>query len=174
MRIRIAVLVLLIAAIGTTGALLARDQGPEGQVQTKTTVTKRQVDPAEKAKFAASPGWEWLMYPQALRVGESFGQSSEEMVVTGYSHVEAQGGGLRFFIAKARPPKDPLDELGVKYRLVIFDADGRRYLPVHPGNTISKGNGNRTTLVNYSLFSLRPEVLPPEKATHVGFECMIP
>lgn len=168
MRNQVAAFVLLTAStLATMGGLLAKGQGPEAappKTTTRTKTTVRATPRGDRPELAVAPGWAWLMPPQELRPGLAFGQTSDDGIVSGYSHVDAEGGGLRFFFVQAGPaPRNfpPTD------RLVVFDADGRRYLPKR---VKAGGLGNRDTDLSEAIFRLGPEVLPPGKAAYIAAE----
>ncbi len=159
MRNKSPVFVLLVAgALAAMGGLLAKGQIPEG----KTTV--RLIPQVDRPKLDVAPGWTWLMGPTELRPGQCFGQTSDAGIVSGYSHVDAGGNGLRVYFVQAgqRQRVDP-----PAYHLVIFDAAGQRYLP-----KLEKagGLGNRDTQLDQATFTLGADVLPPGNAAYIAAE----
>jgi hypothetical protein len=107
------------------------------------------------------------MPPQEFQTGRTWGGASEDIILTGYSVVDAEGGVLRFFFVQAGSSVVEAPA----YRLVVFDASGRRYLP-----TRSRGGGlkNRETEVSDALFSLDPKVLAPDKVAYIAVERVKP
>ena len=165
MRNKTTVFLLLVAGtLAATGGLLARGEDPE--LKTKTAIRPRPQ--ADRPAHSAAPGWAWLMAPQELCVGQQFGQASEAGIVSGYSHVDADGGGFRIFFVQAGPT--PRVDTPA-YRLVVFDAAGERYLPkrVQAG-----GMGNRDTQISNATFALEKDILPPGKAVSVAAEQILP
>jgi hypothetical protein len=166
MRNKAAVVFLLVTgALATTEGLPVKGQGPVGST---TTTSERTTPPGNRPRLVAAPGWAWLMEPQELRVGGSFGQTSEAGIVSGYSHVDAGGGGLRIFFVQAGPsPRFDSSD----YRLVILDAAGKRHLPkrVQAG-----GLGAPDTHLSNAIFTLGPEILPPGKAAYIAAERVTP
>ncbi len=149
-----AVVVLLSSGAGLLAA------GPE------VTVTKAgKVGKLDRSKFVNEPGWAWLMWPQELRLGEKFGLASDAGIVSGYSHVDAGSGALRVFFVHAG--RDALDIPPI--RLVVFDAEGKRYLPERGQ---SGGLGSHGTQLSDAIYTLSPKTLPPGKVTRIGIERM--
>lgn len=164
MRSKLAAFLFVIAgAIATMEGTLTMGQAPQG-----TTTTSRIRPRGAQPELAVAPGWSWLMTPQPLDVGRSFGVASDAGIVSGYSHVDRGGGGLRIFFVQAGP-SPRID--APAYRLVVFDAAGKRFLP---RSIESGGQGTRDTKLSNATFVLRPEILPPAKAAYVAAERVTP
>jgi hypothetical protein len=134
-------------------------------IKTPTT-TIPDTQKFDGTRFINAPGWAWLMRPEGLRLGRRFGEAHENVILSGYSVVDAEGGALRVFVVQAGPGVlDPNE-----YRLVVFDAAGKRYLPKA---TEASALGSTTTKVRNALFTLDPKTLAPGKAEQIGFECIV-
>jgi len=143
------------------GRLLTSAQGPPAPTGS-TTITV--VDQANQPEFVNAPGWTWLIRPEELKIGRTWGWASGDgNVRTGYSVVDAEGGALRLFFVQSGP--SILDSPLV--RLVVLDAAGKRYLP-EEGD--SGGFRALQTNVSTSIFTLNPKALSPKKAAYLAVE----
>src|SRR4051812_32443950 len=100
------------------------------------------------------------MPPQELRIGREWGQAGQGRILAGYCVVDAEGGALRIFLAQTGPK---ILEFG-RYRLVVLDAAGKRYLPKQHSQGGSK---IPEAELSTTLFTLDPKTLPPSKAAYV-------
>jgi hypothetical protein len=123
------------------------------------------IERSKASDFHSDPGWEWMMSPQELRIGHTFGQAGESRILSGYSVIDSDGGALRISLVQAG--RDVFD-IPV-YRLVILDAAGKRYLPWWAD---PKRFRSYDTHVNHAIFTLPAKVLEPGRAAYVGVERM--
>jgi type II secretory pathway pseudopilin PulG len=150
------------------GGIIALPQDPNVARESTTITATAPRDKDVRPEFANEPGWMWLMRPQEMRIGRSWGQAGEDgMMLAGYSIIDSDGGPLRIFLAQAGP--NALD--GPAYRLVVFDEMGRRHLPKRgeAGGLMSQGNHLTT-----AIFTLAPKELAPDKAAYIGVERRTP
>src|SRR4051812_1409857 len=126
----------------------------------------RQTPRAERRAFDNAPGWVWLMRPQELKVGHRLGQSSEGLIISGYSVID-DSGVLRVFIVQTGPKMVDAPA----YRLVAFDRAGNRYIL---RQTEAGGFGSGEMRLSNAVFALDPKALAPANAVYLGIERLTP
>lgn len=162
MRAKAITLTLLGTTILLVSWLHAGAQEPVGEPRTTT----REVE-SRTPKFNSESGWGWAMFPQALRIGGSFGQADPSgTIVHGYAVVDSEGV-LRISFVQAGPSVDDTPS----FRLVVLDEAGKRNLPKRDN---AGGMANGGTRLHHAVYSLDPKVLPPSKPAYIGAERRTP
>ncbi|WP_152051012.1 hypothetical protein [Tautonia marina] len=132
------------------------------QVQVEEVL--REIPAHERPKFAKEPGWE-LIFPQKFRVGHDWGVAREDQVISGFSVVDTNGEVLRIHcIVAGQGLPDPN---APEFRVVVFDAAGKRYLPERDE---AGGLSNRNTNVRSSVFSLDPRIIAADRIAYIAVE----
>jgi hypothetical protein len=121
------------------------------------------IEKSPRPNFRSDFGWEWMMSPQELRIGHTFGQASEDSIVSGYSVVDARSGALQLSLVQAG--RGVIDMFS--YRPVLFDAAGERYLPSWSD---PKSFKSYETELYHAIYILKPNVLEPGKAAYIAVE----
>lgn len=146
----------------------------------RATIIEGKAEPFDATKFVNPPGWKWLMRPKALKIGDKGGASKVSFSKDGqpdtssrmfmyYSHIDADDGSLKIFLVQA----SAADSLGPpEHRLVVLDADGKRYNPKFVNNMGGGAvkSGDCWTHLGHVILRLDSKTLDPKKATHVGIE----
>jgi hypothetical protein len=124
----------------------------------------KEVPAGERPEFTSEPGWE-LISPQEFRGGRKWGFAKEDgLIVSGYSVVDADGV-LRIYCVRTSP--GGLEVNDPEYRVVVFDAAGKRYLPERDQ---AGGMGTQATHVSTAVFSLDPQTLAPGQVAYIAVE----
>lgn len=131
------------------------------QVQVVETVTE--VPAGERPEFAVDPDWE-LIFPQVFRVGHDWGVARADQIISGYSVVDSDEV-LRIHCIVAG--QGLLDSNAPEFRVVVFDGDGKRYLPERDE---AGGLSNRNTNVRSSVFSLDPRIIAADRIAYIAVE----
>ncbi|MEW4566470.1 hypothetical protein AB1L88_01255 [Tautonia sp. JC769] len=132
--------------------------------QVQVTETLREV-PNRRPEFAREPGWD-LFLPSAFRLGQTWGVGRKELLISGYSVVDSDGEVLRIHCILAGP--GGLEMNAPDFRVVVFDAEGRRYLPEHDG--VVNGLGTKTNHMRSAVFSLDPRTITPDRIAYIAVE----
>lgn len=116
--------------------------------------------------MACEPGWEWISPPRKFQIGRTWGSAGDNgVIVHGDSVVDAEGGVLRIHCVQTRPGGIEVDV--PQYRVVLFDADGNRYMPDR-----EEAGGFATQLSNlqHAVFTLGPQTLTRVQFAYLGVE----
>jgi len=136
------------------------EHGPFLHVYKRVSRTPEQVTPV----FARAPGCFWAVNPSSPG-----GMTCTIGGIVFDSQKETDGSLVMTVAHPVSPGKQPQND----YRVVVFDAERRRYLP-ELDSAGTGGHRQRGPLVAMKRFRLDPKVLPAKAVTHVAVEMVTP
>jgi len=150
-----------------SGGPQGRAPGPAGRPIDEPVPTPPPSKPTGRPTFASAPGCAWELAPEEIEIGGSWSVGGKGGVMAGYSVVDAGSGALQIILIHAVPP----DRSTPDVRPVVFDAEGRRFLPEGAG-----GNGQGGPDVHFGMahYQLDPKRLTPAKIAYFAVERITP
>jgi hypothetical protein len=136
-------------------------------------IAKSRIEATKRPKMDNELGWGWLVEPLSFSPGKGgFRNSGEGRYIMVDTVVDADGGALRLSLVQigSGPPIGELTDI----RPVVFDADGRRYVPMRDPLGHEKFDQKGNFHVRYSVFTIDPNRLIPSRAAYIAVERRLP